>query len=326
MISIESWSDDRSRVIYRVFDGSQTDYWLLHDNNTDSLLKLGPSRADIPQSALGRVIPFEYAARDGLTISALLTVPPQTNLTDTTALPIVVMPHGGPSAYDRYDFDWLAQFFANRGYLVLQPNFRGSDGVGDAFEQAGNGEWGRKMQDDVSDGLLAMVSAGYADPDRACIVGASYGGYSALAGGAFTPDLYACVAAIAPVTDLNDMLQTARSSNGRSHWVVSYWENVLANGEADRQTLSEVSPVDQADAYKAPVLLIHGEDDTVVEFKQSRDMQRALKRADKSVELIKLRGGDHWLSDSTTRLQTLIALEGFVASHIGTASQTSPSE
>lgn len=173
------------------------------------------------------------------------------------------------------------------------------------------------MQDDVTDGVKALIAIGMADPDRICIVGASYGGYAALAGGAFTPELYACVAAIAPVTDLPRMLIDERRDRGRDHWVVAYWERVIGDLSEERDFLKEISPVNHAEAFEAPVLLIHGRDDTVVPMVQSRRMRNALRNADKSVELMELRGEDHWLSTSETRLETLRALEVFLARHLG---------
>ena len=180
------------------------------------------------------------------------------------------------------------------------------------------------MQDDITDGVNAMTSSGYADPDRVCIIGASYGGYAALAGGAFTPDLYRCVAAIAPVADLEKMLRTESRDHGRDSWSVTYWERIMADGDARREKLRSISPSEFADSFKAPVLLIHGIDDTVVEYDQSRIMKRALDRAGKDVDLVKLKGGDHWLSDSETRLATLQALDAFVSEHLAQAAGSNP--
>jgi dipeptidyl aminopeptidase/acylaminoacyl peptidase len=162
-----------------------------------------------------------------------------------------------------------------------------------------------------------LISEGLADPDRVCIVGASYGGYAALAGGAFTPDLYKCVAAIAPVSDLAMMMADEREDTGRNHWAIDYWEERMADGDARTDKLNAISPARYASAFKAPVLLIHGEDDTVVPMRQSVRMQNALNRAKRPVELIRLKGEDHWLSESPTRLATLQAVSDFVDEHIG---------
>lgn len=320
-VEIDSWSADGSSVLYHIFDGYRVDYWVLHDTKSGGVQLLGYSRDDVPAEAIGPVLTIEYPARDGLKIPAVLTLPPGKELAAGVNLPMIVLPHGGPRAYDSFGFDWLAQFFANRGYLVLQPNFRGSTGFGSAFEDAGQGEWGKKMQDDVTDGVQAMIDGGFADADRICIVGASYGGYSALAGGAFTPDLYKCVAAIAPVTDLHQMLLDERYNSGRDHWVNAYWNRLMANGEASRETLDAVSPALHADKFSAPVLLIHGTDDTVVNVSQSREMKNALEKAGKPVKFVQQSGGDHWMSNSETRLQTLQSLHEFVIANIGAAGE-----
>ena len=275
------------------------------------------NRDDIPVEAVGQVLAISYPARDGLNIPAILTLPAGVGSADLANLPMVVMPHGGPSSYDGVTFDWMAQYFANRGYLVLQPNFRGSDGYGRSFLHAGYGQWGAKMQDDVSDGVAAMIAEGLVDPARVCIVGASYGGYSALAGGAFTPDLYRCVVAVAPVSDLRKMISDVSSDLGSRHWVVDYWKDLMGDPKSPTVDIDAISPANSAAAFKAPVLLIHGKNDTVVPFSQSEVMQRALEKAGKPVQFIRLDGEDHWLSEGDTRIQTLRAMADFVEANIG---------
>ncbi|MEM9841920.1 MAG: S9 family peptidase [Pseudomonadota bacterium] len=315
-IYLDSWSDDRQKVLYEVFEPTLGQVLLLHTQATNEISALTSIRPDIPNTAVGTMLEIKYQARDGLSIQAILTLPPGYDRDSDPPLPAIVMPHGGPAAYDRFDFDWMAQYFTNRGYAVLQPNFRGSTGFGLAFERAGNGEWGGKMQDDITDGVKALASSNYIDPNRVCIAGASYGGYAALVGAVFTPELYKCVVAIAPVADLNRMLRDERRQSGKDHWVISYWENVMSDGDARRKKLDLISPVKFAENVQAPVLLLHGDDDTVVPFSQSKAMERALKRADKSVELVRLKGEDHWLSVADTRLQTLRAMDRFISEHL----------
>ena len=315
-IYLDSWSDDRKTILYRAFDATIGDVWLLHDAERDTLQIAARARPSIPSEAIGPLLSIEYKAQDDLTIQAILTVPPNFVPVQSEAIPAIMLPHGGPAGYDRFDFDWMAQFFANRGYLVIQPNFRGSTGFGEAFEDAGRGEWGGKMQSDLTDGVNALVKAGFVDADNVCIVGASYGGYAALAGAVFTPDLYKCVIAIAPVSDLNRMLQSEKRDHGSDHWVVSYWEDVMAEGDARRKKLQSISPANYAENANAPILLLHGDDDTVVPIAQSTRMRNALKRAGKQVELIKLKGEDHWLSVADTRMQTLRAMDQFLATHM----------
>lgn len=315
-IYLDSWSNDRSKVLYRVFEVSIGAAWLTHNVAEGTVSILASSRPDIPAEAIGPIFGIEYQARDALTIPAIITLPPGVDITDEVGLPLIALPHGGPSAHDRLDFDWMAQFFANRGYAVLQPNFRGSSGFGEEFLDAGRGEWGGKMQDDITDGIKALATIGIADPDRVCIVGASYGGYAALAGATFTPELYKCVIAIAPVSDLNRMMSDEKRQMGSNHWVIDYWEGLMADGDARRAKLDAISPAKFADAVQAPILLLHGDDDTVVPIRQSTIMERALKRADKSVKFVKLKGEDHWLSVAETRLQLLQEMDAFLKQHL----------
>lgn len=315
-IHIDSWTDDRSKVLYHMFEPSLGDAWFIHDTNSDSLNLFSTSRPDIPPEALGQVYSIEYNARDGLTIPAIVTLPPDADFEGDVSYPLIALPHGGPASHDSLDFNWMAQFLANRGYVVLQPNFRGSTGFGEAFLDAGKGEWGGKMQDDITDGIKALTTIGIADPERVCIVGASYGGYAALAGATFTPDLYKCVIAIAPVSDLNRMLRDEKRQSGSDHWVIDYWEMIMVDGDARRAKLDSISPAKFADAVQAPVLLLHGDDDTVVPIVQSTIMKRALERADKQVKFVKLKGEDHWLSVAETRLQLLQEMDAFLKEHL----------
>ncbi len=311
-INIMSWSSDWSKFILKISGGTEPGNYFLYDVKTKDLKRIGQSR-DIAPEWIADVQTIEYPARDGTRIPALLTWPP--GVKDPTNLPAIILPHGGPESYVQLDFHWLAQYFASRGYLVLQPNFRGSTGFGTNFKLQGRGEWAGLMQDDVTDGLKALTSMNFVDPERVCIIGASYGGYSALAGGAFTPELYKCVAAIAPVSDLPRMLDSVNEENGDNSWVVEYWKRVIGDKKTEKQKLIDISPANHADKFQAPVLLIHGNDDTIVNIKQSAVMESALKQSGKDVDFIKVKGGDHWLSTSETRLDTLKALDTFIAKH-----------
>lgn len=318
-VRLVSWSDDFSRLVFQIEGtGYAGDYFLL-DRATSSLLPIASSRPQIPREAIGEVLTIEYPAEDGLTIPGVMTIP---NGSDMKNLPAIIMPHGGPEAHDQVGFDWMAQYFSSRGYLVFQPNFRGSDGFGRAFKEAGYGGWGGVMQQDITDGVEALKRGGMIDPDRVCIVGWSYGGYAALAGGAFTPDLYKCVAAIAPIADLPKLLYDERLEHGKKHWVMAYWERAIENGDATRESLREKSPISFAEDFTAPVLLIHGRDDLIVRINQSQRMKRALERANKEVELIQMRGEDHDLSTPGARLEALRALDTFIETHIGQQSDS----
>lgn len=266
-------------------------------------------------TAFGSVKSYPITARDGLTIPGYLTLPP--GVEDGTNLPLVVLPHGGPAERDYADFDWWAQAFATRGYAVYQPNFRGSDGYGVSFEAAGAGEWGGKMQDDVTDGVQALIDAGVVDPERICIVGASYGGYAALAGATLTPDLYKCAVSYAGVSDLPAVLGHIVSQSGRDSTQLSYWRWHILGDEQDYDRAAAKSPINNARAATAPVLLIHGEDDTVVDASQSRRMAEALDAAGKPNKLVMMKSEDHWLSREPTRRQLLQESVAWVEQHIG---------
>lgn len=308
-------ADDGKMLAVEIAGGSVTPSYFLFDRTTRGLAKLGQQYKTIVDADINPVTPIEYKARDGRTIPSVLTYPRGKTLGDK--LPLIVMPHGGPAAYDAVGFDWMAQYFASRGYLVFQPNFRGSDGFGREHREAGYGEWGRKMQDDVTDGAELLIRKGWADPNRTCIIGGSYGGYAALAGGAYTPDLYKCVAAIAPVSDLNFMLSETRREAGSASAEYTWWTKLIGSQKDDKAKIEAISPVNAAANFKAPVLLIHGNDDTVVPFEHSARMESALKKAGKPVTLVKLQDGDHWLSKSDVRLQTLRELDKFVTATIG---------
>ncbi len=318
-VTILDRSSDWQKILLRLEGNYTSGMYLIFDRVTKQSELIEEIRPDIVREAIGDALSFKYEARDGLQIEAIATLPPGTDISNASNLKTIVMPHGGPETYDAIGFDWMAQYFANRGYLVFQPNFRGSAGYGTAFVLAGNGEWGGKMQDDITDGLKALVNEGLADPDNVCIVGASYGGYAALAGGAFTPDLYRCVVAIAPVTDLHRMLKDEKRDYGRNHWVVDYWQERMADGEARKIKLRSVSPSEYADSFQSPVLLIHGDKDRIVPLKQSEIMHQALLDAGKLVTFITLERGDHALSTNEARLTTLQAASDFVEQHIGSA-------
>ena len=307
--------DWKHLVIYVEGSSASSDYYLFAEGKVGQYL--ASSRPKISAEDLHPIGTVTFKARDDLKIPTLLTIP-KDKVAAMKNLPAVIMPHGGPAAHDEIGFDWMAQALAEQGYLVIQPQFRGSDGFGLEHEKAGHGEWGKKMQDDLTDAVSFFVKKGMIDSSKICIVGASYGGYAALAGGAFTPDLYKCVVSIAGISDLKTMLAWDRSEHGKDSWIVTYMEQQFTNGEADTQAMAAVSPEGFAENYNAPVLLIHGVEDKRVPFKQSEQMNKALKKAKKSVTLVELKGEDHHLSNSPTRLQTLEEMLKFVNAHIGT--------
>ena len=314
---LDSWSDDWSKMLFLVEGGKAPERYMLFDRKAERLLQIAAARPEIKAADVGHVDTIEYKTRDGLKIPALVTWPAGSTTDTRKKLPLVVMPHGGPQAYDHVGFDWLAQYLANEGYAVLQPNFRGSAGFGLAFMEAGHGQWGRKMQDDITDGVAALVDAGWADSSRVCIVGWSYGGYAALAGGALTPDLYKCVVSIAGVSDLRSMLDFEKRKGGSDSMRYVFWTRLIGDPERDTDAIDAVSPARLADRFKAPVLLIHGTEDTVVDENQSERMADALKAKGKNVSFIPIKGDDHGLVDNDSRRKALTEIGAFLARHIG---------
>lgn len=292
---------DESRLL--VLSGSDTDagQYRLFDRKSHQLQGLLPVRSALEGVQLARQKPVSYPATDGTPIPGYLTLPPGKE--GARGLPAIVMPHGGPSARDEWGFDWLAQFFAARGYAVLQPNYRGSAGYGDAwFQENGFRSWNVAIGD-VLDGGRWLVKEGIADPHRLAIVGASYGGYAALQSAVVDPSLFKAVVAIAPVTDLNALKEEHR------HW--SDWELVsefVGSGPHTR----EGSPVEQAGRIHVPVLLFHGELDSNVGVQQSRTMQARLKAAGGSCELVTWPDLDHYLDDSDARTLMLGRSDAFL--------------
>ena len=311
-LDIESRSADNKRIIVEADGASAPTVYYLVDYGAKSADIVGeqyPGLVDKPQGTVRR---FEYAARDKYALFGYLTIPPGA---EEKNLPLVVLPHGGPESDDTPWFDWWSQFLASRGYAVLRPQFRGSTGLGDAHRLAGRGQWGLRMQDDVTDGVKALIAQGIADPKRVCIVGASYGGYAALAGAAFTPDLYACAVSVAGVSDLSEMLAWNEKMSSEESDSFFYWRDSI--GDSLDSRITENSPARSARTIRAPILLLHGTNDSVVPFAQSEMMANALKAAGKPYQLMALEGEDHWLSSSATRIRMLSEIEKFLAANLG---------
>jgi pimeloyl-ACP methyl ester carboxylesterase len=302
-VELESHSDDFARMILKIFGPKHGYVYAVYDWYHHHATILGRIYQEVAAPAEMKAI--SYPAADGLTIPAFLTLPDGAG----KDLPLVVLPHGGPASADSLDFDWWSQALAAQGYAVLQPNFRGSI-LDSKFMQAGFGEWGRKMQTDLSDGVRHLAHQGIIDPKRVCIVGASYGGYAALAGVTIESGVYRCAVSVAGVSDLRRMRKwTATNSGGL---VQRYWDRFMGIADQNDPALMAISPIEHVGAVTVPVLLIHGRDDTVVPFEQSDVMLSALKRAGKSVTLVTMKHEDHWLSRSETRLQMLQATVDFL--------------
>jgi dipeptidyl aminopeptidase/acylaminoacyl peptidase len=306
LIDVVDSSLDQSRML--IFSSSDVDAgaYYIFDRSAHQLQTFLVTRAQIEGQKLAHVKPITYPASDGTPIPAYLTLPPGKE--DAKNLPAIVLPHGGPSARDEWGFDWLPQFFAARGFAVLQPNFRGSSGYGDAwFEKNGFRSWPIAIGD-VSDGGRWLVREGIADPSRLAIVGWSYGGYAALQSAVVDPALFKAVVAIAPVTDLAALKEEHR-----------YWSNfdLVSDYIGEGPHMHEGSPIEQAARIKAPVLLFHGGLDANVSIQQSRHMAARLRSAGASCELVTWDELDHYLEDSDARAQMLRKSDEFLRKALG---------
>jgi pimeloyl-ACP methyl ester carboxylesterase len=276
---------------------------------------VGSAQSQLADAWMPGVTVVNYKARDGKELTGYLTTP--ANVPAGTKLPLVMYPHGGPEARDHLTFDPWVEFFAARGYAVFQPNFRGSDGFGKAFAESGYGEWGRKMQDDITDAVKTLVDGGTVDPARVCIVGASYGGYAALAGAALTPDLFKCAVSVSGISDLDDFIGWRKHNWGRDSEGYTYWLKAIGDPDKDEQKLREVSPLSLVNKIKVPILLIHGTDDGIVPIAQSRAMKKALDKSGRKTELIEIEkeGHSYWSNDH--EMLALSSIDQFLWKNLG---------
>ena len=307
-LKIVDWTPDLGHFVVLISGNGDSGTYYQVDIAKLKADPVGYERPAIFARQVGPISTVDYKATDGLDLDGILTLPPGR---EAKNLPVIMLPHGGPASHDVESFDWWAQAFASRGYAVFQPNFRGSTNRDDAFRRASYGQWGRKMQSDISDGLAELAKRGIVDPKRACIMGGSYGGYAALAGVTLQQGIYRCAVAIAPVSDLRLRYNTYSRETGRDKMTMSN----LREQMGDPSAFDAVSPRRFADRADAPVLLIHGKDDTVVPFEHSSKMADALKNAGKPHEMVVLREEDHWLSKAATRKQMLEEAMRFVQKH-----------
>ncbi len=323
VVRIESWSDDRRTLVLRVEGKAAGAAYFLLDTVHHKADWLANEYQGIDAADLGEVRQIVYKATDGLAIPAFLTLPPGT--AKAAGLPLVVLPHGGPGVHDAPGFDWWAQAIAARGYAVLQPEYRGSTGFGEAFHTAGFGEWGRRMQTDLSDGVAHLAADGTIDSNRVCIVGGSYGGYAALAGVALQHGIYRCAVSLAGPSDLRAMLAEVNAAHhGERSETMRFWQRFMGAKSPSDHALDAISPVRFAARVDVPVLLIHGVDDTVVAFSQSKAMAAALARAGHPAQFVTLAGEDHWLSRGETRTAMLKATLDFLAVNLPVAATAAP--
>lgn len=304
-----AFSDDDKRVL--VWSGTASDpgqYFLLDRTQSKMHAVISPyGRIDPEQLAPVKAV--KYQARDGLALPAYLTLPKGR---DPKGLPLIVLPHGGPFARDDWSYDPLVQFLANRGYAVLQPQFRGSTGYGKDFVSRGYGQIGKKMQDDLDDGVDWLARSGQIDPRRVCIVGASYGGYAAMWAATRNPERYRCAASWAGVSDLKSQLSFDRKLFSATRYFREWRTKVGGEGKVD---LAAVSPASFADRIRVPLLIAHGEADRTVPVKQSRVMVAALTKAKANVTSAFYKDSGHDFGSAADFQDFLSRLEAFLAKH-----------
>lgn len=311
-VRILSWTPDRdSYVIVNEKPGVPTDYYLF-SKSTGQLSLIGSANEVAAALDLGEVIRIRYEASDGLEIRGYLTLPPGKTRKDGP-FPVLLMPHGGPDAFDNASYDWWSHAYAAAGYAVLRPNFRGSSGFGADFREAGFGEFGGKMITDVVDGLTWMEAEGLAKPGGACIVGASYGGYSALMAPLLRANDIKCAISVNGVTDPFAHMGRFNGSN-RVSSVLAYWEQYMGELFASRDQHAIITPTKRVAEYTTPVLLIHGDEDTRVSFEQYEGFVRAAGDVSWLTPFV-MRGENHFLATQASREMVLEQSLAFLAEH-----------
>jgi dipeptidyl aminopeptidase/acylaminoacyl peptidase len=309
-LAVVGMDDEEKRVIFATFSDRSLGAYYLYDRETEKLDKLADRAPWLKEKQLASMMPIKYKARDGLTIHAYLTLPNAASLD----VPLVVIPHGGPSSRDTWGYDPEVQFLANRGAAVLQPNFRGSTGYGKVFWQAGFKQWGRDMQNDITDGVEYLTGLGIADKNRIAIYGGSYGGYAALAGATFTPDLYACAVDYVGISNIFTMYES----------FPPYWRPLLAReyemiGDpvADKELLEEISPIFHIDRIKIPLFIAHGANDPRVKKSESDQIVEAVRKSGREVVYMLKENEGHGFRNEENRFDFYREMENFFRKHLG---------
>lgn len=310
-IAISSSNDDENKFLVRTYSDRSLGGYYFYDKEADDLRLLTEVSPWIDENDMAPMQPIQYKSRDGLTIHGYLTLPKNG---EAKNLPVVVNPHGGPWARDSWGYNPEVQLLANRGYAVLQMNFRGSTGYGRAFWEASFKEWGQSMQDDITDGVKWLIDEGIADPDRIAIYGGSYGGYATLAGVTFTPDLYNCAIDYVGVSNLFTFLNT----------IPPYWkpyldmmhEMVGNPNSADSTMMRQASPIFHVDKIKAPLLVVQGANDPRVNIDESDQIVRALREQGVEVPYMVKYDEGHGFRNEENRIEFYKVMIGFLDKHM----------
>lgn len=298
---VDTSADQKVLLIQQTSDTDAGTYFIW-DVETEKLSKLGTSYPELDQKSLGTMSHVTYKATDGTEIPGYLTIP---SGAEKKNLPLIVMPHDGPAARDSWKFSFLRTFLANRGYAVLQPNYRGSSGFGEKWRADARQAWGGLVYSDIHDATRWAISEGIADPKRICIMGWGFGGYEALLGATRNPDTYKCAVSIAGIADLALQLELGAGSAK---------DNELGD---DKAKLGRDSPLANADKVNIPVLLIHGTKDWQVQLNHTTEMEDALSKLDKDVSTVILKNGTHELDRKSDRQTLLTEIQTFLADTIG---------
>ena len=309
MVSITDVSRDNDKVMFRTWSDRDAGSVYVYERGAKKVQKLMDYRPWLPAAKMAATKPISYTARDGAKVFGFYTAP-----AGPGPHPMVVLPHGGPyMVADSWGFDEEVQFLASRGYGVLQVNYRGSSGRGEAYEQAGWKGWGTKIQDDVTDAVKWTIDQKLADPNRICLFGASFGGYTALVQPILNPGMYKCAIGYVGVYDLPLMRKTD-NRNGQSDRTERFFERTLGTDDA---ALAKVSPALRAGDIKVPVFLVHGKDDQTADFNQFRAMEAALKNAGHPAEVMLADGEGHGFVKPENRAEMYRRMEAFLAKYIG---------
>ena len=316
-VTLSSMSREEDKFIVRTHSDRSRGAFYYYDSTTDELRKLADISPWLDAEKLAPMEPVRIPARDGLELPAYLTLPPGV---DPQGLPAVLLVHGGPWARDAWGFDGEAQFLANRGYAVLQVNFRGSTGYGRDFWEKSFKQWGKTMQDDLTDSAKWLVDRGIADPQRIAIYGGSYGGYAALAGMAFTPEVYAAGISFVGPSNIFTLLAS----------VPPYWEpyrqmqyEMIGNPETEKELLTAASPLFSADQIASPLLIAQGANDPRVKKAESDQIVEALQQRGIDVPYIVKDNEGHGFANEENRLYFYRAVERFLAKHLGGRAEAS---
>tara|TARA_S200000501_G_scaffold240598_2_gene225461 strand:+ start:2044 stop:3870 length:1827 start_codon:yes stop_codon:yes gene_type:complete len=310
-VVISSFSKDETKAVVVTYSDKSRGTYYFYDVDKNKLAELGEVSPWLNEEDMSEMKPVKYRSRDGLVINGYLTLPKGTNGKN---IPIVVNPHGGPWARDNWGYKSEIQFLANRGFAVFQMNFRGSTGYGREFWEKSFKEWGKSMQDDISDGVKWLIDEGIADPDRIAIYGASYGGYATLAGLTFTPNLYACGVDYVGVSSLFTFMES----------MPPYWElyrsmmyEMVGHPEKDKKLLASASPLLHIDKIKAPLFIAQGANDPRVVKSESDQIVEALKNAGIEVPYMVKDDEGHGFYNEENQFDFYREMEKFLIKHIG---------